>query len=96
VKALCQKYGTLYIADEVQTGFMRCGEMWGWQSFGVEPDLFIAAKGLSGGLYPIADKRVLQFKPGALMSRAICEEVLDRFDAAIPRIRALTAEFGRG
>jgi acetylornithine/succinyldiaminopimelate/putrescine aminotransferase len=201
VKALCERYGSLYIADEVQTGFMRCGEMWGWQAFGVQPDLFIAAKGLSGGLYPIAvcmlgdraggwmdedgaahisttgggevgcfvgvrvleilqrpetrenvrtvseffaegfaelarrhpgvivglrqmatvigvefdhpegavaasrglyengiwaifsslDKRVLQFKPGALMSRELCEEVLDRFDAAMPRIRALTA-----
>ena len=34
VRELCRKYGTLYIADEVQTGFMRCGEMWGWQSFG--------------------------------------------------------------
>ena len=54
VKALCEQYGTLYIADEVQTGLMRCGEMWGWQSFGVEPDIFVAAKGLSGGLYPIA------------------------------------------
>ena len=54
VKALCEKYGALYIADEVQTGLMRCGEMWGWQAFGVQPDMFVTAKGLGGGLYPIA------------------------------------------
>ena len=52
-KALCEKYGTMYIADEVQTGLMRTGEMWGWQAYGVQPDIMVTAKGLSGGLYPI-------------------------------------------
>jgi acetylornithine/succinyldiaminopimelate/putrescine aminotransferase len=198
-KALCQKYGTIYIADEVQTGLMRTGEMWGWQSYGVQPDIYVTAKGLSGGLYPISaavvdercgdwlnidgaahitttggaelgcivalkvlemlqrpavvanvaavteffangmaemmrrhgdifsgvrqkgvvlglefdhpegavhvsralyehgvwaifsslDKRVLQFKPGVLLSVDLCEEILDRFDAAMPRARDL-------
>ena len=198
-KALCQKYGTVYIADEVQTGLMRTGEMWGWQSYGVQPDIYVTAKGLSGGLYPISaavvdercgdwlnidgaahitttggaelgcivamkvlemlqrpavvanvaavteffaagmaemmrrhgdifsgvrqkgvvlglefdhpegavhvsralyehgvwaifsslDKRVLQFKPGVLKSVELCEEILDRFDAAMPRAREL-------
>ena len=46
-------------------------------------------------IFSSLDKRVLQFKPGALMSRPICEEVLDRFGAAIPRIRELTAGLGR-
>ena len=53
-KALCRKYGALYIADEVQTGLMRTGSMWGWQSYGVQPDIMVTAKGLSGGLYPIS------------------------------------------
>ena len=53
-KALCEKYGALYIADEVQTGLMRTGSMWGWQSYGVQPDIMVTAKGLSGGLYPIS------------------------------------------
>ncbi len=198
-KALCQKYGTVYIADEVQTGLMRTGEMWGWQAYGVQPDIYVTAKGLSGGLYPISaavvdercgdwlnidgaahitttggaelgcivamkvlemlqrpavvanvaavteffangmaemmrrhgdifsgvrqkgvvlglefdhpegavhvsralyehgvwaifsslDKRVLQFKPGVLKSVELCEEILDRFDAAMPRAREL-------
>ena len=51
---ICRRYGTLYIADEVQTGLMRTGAMWGWQSYGVEPDMFVTAKGLGGGIYPIS------------------------------------------
>ena len=53
-KALCGKYGAMYIADEVQTGLMRTGQMWGWQAYGVQPDIMVTAKGLSGGLYPIS------------------------------------------
>ena len=53
-KALCEKYGALYIADEVQTGMMRCGELWGWQTYNIQPDIMVTAKGLSGGLYPIS------------------------------------------
>ena len=54
VKKLCERYDALYIADEVQTGLMRCGEMWGYQRFGIEPDIMVTGKGISGGLYPIA------------------------------------------
>lgn len=54
VKALCERYGSLYIADEVQTGLGRTGDLWGVEGFGVEPDLLVTGKGLSGGLYPIA------------------------------------------
>ncbi len=200
-KALCEKYGALYIADEVQTGMMRCGQLWGWQTYNIQPDIMVAAKGLTGGLYPISaclvnaragewlnedgaahisttggaelgcvvaykviemlqrpetiasvqavtgffrdamaemmarhgdiftgvrqrgvilglefahpqgavhisralyehgvwaifsslDKRVLQWKPGILLSQAMCQEIMDRFDAAMPRARALMA-----
>jgi putrescine aminotransferase len=199
VKDLCAAQGTLYIADEVQTGLMRCGSMWGYQAFGVQPDIVVSAKGMSGGLYPISvtmldersggwlhedgaahisttggaelgclvglkvleivgrpetqanaaalaayftgafdrlraeqgdvvtglrqkglvmgvefagaegavhasralyengvwaifsslDKRVLQFKPGVLMPMAQAQEVMERFEAALPRMRAL-------
>ena len=198
-KALCEKNGSMYIADEVQTGLMRTGSMWGWQAYGVQPDIMVTAKGLSGGLYPISaclvnertgewlnedgaahistsggaelgcivahkviemllrketianvhtvtdffrsgmqemmerhgdiftgvrqkgvilglefnhpegavsvsralyehgvwaifsslDKRVLQWKPGVLLSVGMCQEILDRFDAAMPRAREL-------
>jgi acetylornithine/succinyldiaminopimelate/putrescine aminotransferase len=54
VKALCEKHGTLYIADEVQTGLMRTGELWGITKHGIDPDIIVTGKGLSGGIYPIA------------------------------------------
>ncbi|PLT32704.1 aspartate aminotransferase family protein [Bacillus sp. V5-8f] len=54
VKKLCEKYGSLYIADEVQTGLMRSGKLWGIEHYGVEADILVTAKGLSGGIYPIA------------------------------------------
>ncbi|MGH6853781.1 MAG: aspartate aminotransferase family protein [Aestuariivirga sp.] len=199
-KALCEKYGTMYIADEVQTGLMRTGKMWGWQTYGIQPDIIVTAKGLTGGLYPISaclvnektggwlnedgaahlstsggaelgcvvahkviemlerpelvanvgfvtefmaegmkemmarhgdiftgvrqkgvilglefshhpegavhisralyengiwaifsslDKRVLQWKPGVLLTADLCQEIIDRFDAAMPRAREL-------
>ncbi|MBC8036348.1 MAG: aspartate aminotransferase family protein [Rhizobiales bacterium] len=201
-KALCEKHGAMYIADEVQTGLMRTGHMWGWQAFGVQPDIMVTAKGLSGGLYPISaclvndraggwlnedgaahistsggaelgcvvghkviemllrpelvanvefvtrfmaegmkemmqrhgdiftgvrqkglilglefnhpegavfvsralyehgvwaifsslDKRVLQWKPGVLLTAELCQEIIDRFDAAMPRARELLCE----
>jgi acetylornithine/succinyldiaminopimelate/putrescine aminotransferase len=204
-KTLCEKHGAMYIADEVQTGLMRCGELWGWQTYGIQPDIMVTAKGLSGGLYPISaclvneraggwlnedgaahistsggaelgcvvghkvmeilqrpevianvhavsaffrgsmaemmrrhgdifsgvrqrgvilglefnhpegavfvsralyehgvwaifsslDKRVLQWKPGVLLSHDMCEEIMDRFDAAMPRARQLLREAGR-
>ena len=198
-KALCEKHGAMYIADEVQTGLMRTGSMWGWQAYGIKPDIMVTAKGLSGGLYPISaclvnektgewlnedgaahisttggaelgcivahkviemllrpetianvrsvadffrdgmkemmgrhgdiftgvrqkglilglefnhpegavsvsralyengvwaifsslDKRVLQWKPGILLSAGMCQEILERFDASMPRAREL-------
>lgn len=54
VKKLCERYGALYVADEEQTGLMRCGEMWGYQRYGIQPDILVTGKGISGGIYPIA------------------------------------------
>ena len=54
VKQLCERYDALYIADEVQTGLMRTGEMWGVTRYGVVPDILVTGKGISGGMYPIA------------------------------------------
>ena len=64
VKALCEEYGTLYIADEVQTGLGRTGRMWGVDNWGVEPDILITGKCLSGGLYPVS-AAVLSARAGA-------------------------------
>jgi acetylornithine/succinyldiaminopimelate/putrescine aminotransferase len=54
VKDLCAQYDALYIADEVQTGLMRTGELWGISKHGIAPDLLVTGKGLSGGMYPIS------------------------------------------
>jgi len=54
VKALCERYDALYIADEVQTGFMRTGDMWGITRYGVTPDMMVIGKGITGGMYPIS------------------------------------------
>jgi acetylornithine/succinyldiaminopimelate/putrescine aminotransferase len=54
VKRLCERYGSLYIADEVQTGLMRTGELWAITKHGVAPDILVTGKGISGGLYPIS------------------------------------------
>ena len=54
VKDLCERHGALYIADEVQTGLMRTGEMWCIEKSGIEPDIMIVGKGITGGMYPIA------------------------------------------
>jgi 4-aminobutyrate aminotransferase/(S)-3-amino-2-methylpropionate transaminase len=53
LKDLCRKHGILLIADEVQTGFARTGAMFACGRFGLEPDLMVTAKSLSGGL-PLA------------------------------------------
>jgi acetylornithine/succinyldiaminopimelate/putrescine aminotransferase len=54
VKQLCERYDALYICDEVQTGLMRTGDMWGITRYGVEPDILVTGKGITGGIYPIS------------------------------------------
>lgn len=54
VRKLCDSYGALYIADEVQTGLMRSGKMWCIETYGVNPDIIVSSKGFSGGIYPIS------------------------------------------
>jgi adenosylmethionine-8-amino-7-oxononanoate aminotransferase len=54
LKALCEQHGALFIADEVMTGFGRCGTLLASTSFGVWPDLVATGKGLGAGYAPIA------------------------------------------
>ena len=54
VEAICRKYGILLICDEVICGFGRLGSWFGFQHFGVKPDLVSMAKGLSSGYLPIS------------------------------------------
>lgn len=47
---ICKEKGIIFIADEIQTGIGRCGELFAHQYYGVEPDIFTMAKGLGGGV----------------------------------------------
>jgi ornithine--oxo-acid transaminase len=51
-RSLCDRYGTLLVLDEVQTGFFRTGKFFAAQHYGVEADMIVLAKAMSGGLIP--------------------------------------------
>ena len=51
-QALCRRHGALFIVDEVQTGMCRTGRFLAAHHFGIDPDIVILAKALSGGLIP--------------------------------------------
>ncbi len=79
VRAICDRTGALFVADEVQTGLGRCGVLFGCDLAGVVPDVMTLAKGLSGGVVPI----------GAFIARA------DVWNAAYARAPLLhTSTFG--
>ncbi|UZE47703.1 aminobacteriohopanetriol synthase HpnO [Rhodopseudomonas sp. P2A-2r] len=72
--ALCRKYGTLFIADEIQTGLGRTGKFLAIEHWNVEPDMVLLAKALSGGHVPI----------GALLTRkSIFDKIFNRMDRAV-------------
>lgn len=79
-ESLCRRYGTLFVLDEVQTGMYRCGTFLASQQFGVEPDMVILAKAMSGGLVPCG---------AVLMSEAVNDAVY----SSLPRAFVHTSTF---
>ncbi|WP_199708200.1 aspartate aminotransferase family protein [Teichococcus wenyumeiae] len=71
---LCKKYGTLLVADEIQTGLGRTGRFLAVEHWGVEPDMVLLAKALSGGHIPV----------GAVLTRKwIFDKIFNRMDRAV-------------
>src|SRR6187200_1537504 len=72
--ALCRKYGTLMIADEIQTGMGRTGRFLAVEHWDVEPDMVLLAKALSGGHVPV----------GALLTRKnVFDKIFNQMDRAV-------------
>ncbi len=69
IKEICEKYGWLFIADEIQTGLGRSGKMFAMEHWEVEPDIICLAKALAGGTVPmgaiIAREEVMDWERGA-------------------------------
>ncbi len=68
IRAICDKYGIMLIADEVQTGMGRTGKWWAIQHHDVEPDIVCSAKGIASGMplgAIIAKEHVMSWPPGA-------------------------------
>lgn len=65
----CDRYGWLFIADEIQTGLGRTGKMFAMEHWKVVPDITCVAKALAGGIAPIgatiARSEVMDWEPGA-------------------------------
>jgi len=71
---LCHRYGSLFVLDEVQTGMHRTGPFLAAHHFGVQPDMAILAKALSGGLIPVG---------AVLMTREISDSVYSSLHRAL-------------
>src|ERR1700756_3841165 len=79
-ESLCRRYGTLFVLDEVQSGMYRTGLFLAAHHFGVEPDMVVMAKAMSGGLVPCG---------AVLMSDAVCHSVY----SSLPRAFVHTSTF---
>ena len=69
VRRLCDKYGILWIADEVMSGFGRTGKWFAYQHSTAHPDLIVFAKGVNSGYVPLG---------GVVISKEIAETFKDR------------------
>jgi ornithine--oxo-acid transaminase len=71
---LCKRHGALFIADEIQTGLGRTGRFLACEHYGVQPDMVLMAKALSGGYVPVG---------AVAMKHWIFAKLFDRMDRAL-------------
>ncbi|MEN3951173.1 aspartate aminotransferase family protein [Iodidimonas sp. SYSU 1G8] len=71
---LCHKYGALFVADEIQTGVGRTGRFLAIEHWGVDADMVLLAKALSGGFIPVGAVAVKKW---------VYDKVFDRMDRAV-------------
>jgi 4-aminobutyrate--pyruvate transaminase len=71
IQAVLRKYDILLVADEVICGFGRTGNMWGCQTYGIEPDMITCAKALSAAMQPIS---------AVLLNERIFQSILQQSD----------------
>ncbi|HKC82617.1 MAG TPA: aminotransferase class III-fold pyridoxal phosphate-dependent enzyme, partial [bacterium] len=74
LRELTKKHGILLVADEVQSGMGRTGHLLAVEHWGIEPDIVLIAKSLSGGHVPVG---------AALTRKSIFDKVFDRMDRAV-------------
>lgn len=69
VREICDRHGILLILDEVQSGMGRTGKMWGFEHFGVVPDIMTVAKGIASGMpvsAVVANREIMdRWQPGS-------------------------------
>jgi acetylornithine/succinyldiaminopimelate/putrescine aminotransferase len=73
-QALCRRFGTLLVLDEVQTGMGRTGRLFCHQHWGLEPDIITLSKALSGGYVPVG---------AVLTTEAVFDAVYSSMDRAV-------------
>jgi len=74
VQDICRRHETLFVADEIQTGIGRTGKFLACEHWGVEPDVVLLAKALSGGHVPVG---------AVLMRKWVHDKVFNRMDRAV-------------
>ncbi|MCJ7507612.1 MAG: acetyl ornithine aminotransferase family protein [candidate division Zixibacteria bacterium] len=68
LKKICEKYGILFVMDEVQAGMGRTGKMFAIEHWNVVPDILVAAKAIASGLplgACVASRKLMSWEPGA-------------------------------
>jgi ornithine--oxo-acid transaminase len=81
-QALCRRYGTMFVVDEIQTGLGRTGKWFALEHWGLEPDIVLVGKALSGGFMPVA-------------AMVTSREVYDRAVGTLERCYVHQSTFGR-